>query len=101
MEKPEHHILVCASFRTTGDPKGVCHKKNAGNLLQYLQAELGDRGLDNVLVSSTGCLRMCVNGPVMAVYPEGYWCGEVDEEKIDAVLDAIQENRVPEELLLT
>jgi len=55
MEKPEHHIFVCMSFRGL-EPKGKCIKKNAPELLGYLESELADRGLDNVMVSSTGCI---------------------------------------------
>lgn len=33
MEKPEHHIFVCASFRADGDGKGVCKKKGSVDLL--------------------------------------------------------------------
>ncbi len=33
MESPKHHILVCASFRPNGDPKGKCHRKNAMEFL--------------------------------------------------------------------
>ena len=54
MEKPKHHVFVCGSFRVAGDPKGVCHKKDSGGLVQYLEAEVGDRGLDGVTVSSAG-----------------------------------------------
>ncbi len=88
MEKPEHHIFVCMSFRGL-EPKGKCIKKNAPELLGYLESELADRGLDNVMVSTTGCLKLCDNGPIVVVYPEGYWYQEVEgEEAIDAILDA-------------
>ena len=40
MEKPEKHIFVCASYRVTGAPQGVCHKKGSINLLQYLETEI-------------------------------------------------------------
>jgi len=95
MEKPEHHILVCASFRVAGEAKGACHRKEAVSLLQYLETEIIDRNLD-ARVSSTGCLKQCEHGPVMVVYPEGHWYGEVNEEKVDEVLDAIGEGRVAE-----
>lgn len=90
MEKPKHHILVCASFRVAGEAKGVCHRKESGSLLQYLQSELSDRDMDDVMVSSTGCLNLCEHGPVMVVYPEGCWYGEVNEAKIDAVLEGLE-----------
>ena len=69
MEKPDHHIFVCMSFRGL-EPKGKCIKKNAPDLLGYLESELADRGLENVMVSTTGCLKLCDNGPVVVVYPK-------------------------------
>ena len=94
MKKPEHHILVCGSFRAAGAPQGVCHKKNSLGLLQYLEQELADRGLTGVSVSSTGCLKACDNGPVMIVYPENWWYGRVESEAaVDAIIDALEEGR--------
>lgn len=90
MQKPNHHIFVCGSFRVAGEAKGACARKNSTVLIQYLESELSDRGLDDVLVSSTGCLNLCDHGPVMIVYPDGLWYGDVDEEKIDAVLDGLE-----------
>jgi len=90
MDKPGHHILVCASFRVAGEAKGVCNRKDSTSLLQYLESEIIDRDID-ALVSSTGCLKQCEKGPICVVYPEGNWYGEVDEEKIDAILDGIEE----------
>lgn len=98
MDKPRHHILVCASFRGT-EAKGVCHQKNAPALLPYLESEIADRGID-ALVSSTSCLKACDHGPVLVVYPGGDWYGKVGEETIDAVLDALEEGRTAEEHLL-
>jgi (2Fe-2S) ferredoxin len=100
MEKPKHHIFVCGSFRVTGDPKGICHRKDSGTLVQYLESEVSDRGLDGVMISSAGCLKLCEQGPVMVVYPEGHWYGAVDEAKADGILDALEEGRAAEELLL-
>ena len=44
------------------DPSGYRIKKNAGELLGYLEAELADRGMDNVMVSTTGCLKSSRGG---------------------------------------
>lgn len=99
MEKPQYHILACASFRAKGDPKGVCHKKNDG-LLQYIEGEILDRGLD-ALVSATGCLKQCDHGPVLVVYPLNHWYGRVEtEEAVDLVLDAIENGGTCQEHLL-
>ncbi|MBG0774841.1 MAG: (2Fe-2S) ferredoxin domain-containing protein [Desulfovibrionaceae bacterium] len=88
--KPTHQILVCQSFRAKGEPQGVCHKKTDG-LLQYMEEEVLDRGLD-VLITPTGCMKQCEQGPVMAVQPENWWFGGIDsEEAVDAVLDSIED----------
>ncbi len=100
MEKPEYHFFVCASFRVSGEPQGVCHKKGATDLMQYLENEIIDRGLDGA-VTSTGCLKVCDRGPAMVLYPQGYWFGELNEEKIDEILDGLEDGEVSEELMLT
>jgi (2Fe-2S) ferredoxin len=90
MNKPSHHVFVCASFRVAGESKGVCHRKESTQLLQYLENELADRGMDDVMVSSTGCMNRCEKGPLMVIYPEGWWYGEVNESKVDDILDALE-----------
>jgi (2Fe-2S) ferredoxin len=95
MTKPKHHIFVCASFRMNGTPQGVCAKGGSGQLMQYLEEELADRGMADVSVSSTGCLKVCDRGPALVVYPENWWFGRINsEEAIDAVIDSI-ENGAP------
>lgn len=101
MEKPKHHIFVCGSFRAMGEPQGICHRKDALSLLQYFQNELSDRGLDDVMVSSTGCLKACEKGPIVVVYPEGYWYGGVDEEGAERILDCLEYGHCASEYILS
>ena len=90
MTSPDYHFFICNSYRVTGEPQGVCTKQGARDLLSYLETELLDRGMDGI-VSSTGCLKVCTEGPVMVLYPHGKWFGEVNEEKLDSILDAIED----------
>ena len=100
MNKPQYHLLVCASFRANGEPQGVCHRKGSCDFLAYLDSEILDRGLD-ARVSSTGCVKQCEQGPIMIVYPQGHWYGSVDsEDTIDTILDALEEGEVAEKFLL-
>ncbi|MCK4797135.1 MAG: (2Fe-2S) ferredoxin domain-containing protein [Spirochaetes bacterium] len=99
MKKPKYHIFICNSFRLKGEPQGVCNKKGAPELLQYIEGEIIDRGID-ALVSSTGCLKQCEKGPVMVIYPNNYWYGEVNEEVIDEILDALEEDKSAEDHLI-
>ena len=89
MQKPDHHIFVCASFRGT-EAKGKCIKKDSMQLIPYLEEEISDRGI-SAMVSTTGCLKYCEEGPVMIVYPQGYWYKEVkSQEVVDDILDALE-----------
>ncbi len=88
--KPEMHFFICNSYRVAGEAKGACNAKEGGELLAYLETEILDRGLD-AQVSGCGCLKVCEKGPVMIVYPEGKWFAEVNEEKLDSILDAIED----------
>lgn len=99
MSRYEHHILVCNSFRAKGEPQGVCHRKGSMDLMQYLQSEISERGLD-CAISLTGCFNICEKGPAMVVYPEGHWYGQITEEKLDDILDALEEGKPAEEHLM-
>lgn len=97
MEKPKHHILVCASFRPSGEAKGKCHRKNSLDFLPYIENELIDRAMEGVIVSSTCCLKMCDQGPIMVIYPENIWYGNVEtEDTIDEILNALEDGKVAE-----
>ncbi len=99
MAKPKHHIFVCCSFRGM-EAKGKCIKKSSMELIPYIEEEITDRGLD-AMVSSTGCLKYCEEGPVMVIYPEGYWYGGIEsEESVDEILDALEAGKAAENRLL-
>ena len=101
MDKPKHHIFVCASFRAQGAPQGMCYKKESLNLIPYLESELSDRGMSDVAVSATACLNLCEKGPVLVVYPENFWYGEIDStDKVDEILDALEEGEACEDHII-
>lgn len=100
MKKPDYLILLCNSYRVAGDAQGACNKKGATDLLQYVSEEAADRGLD-VAVSTTACLNVCAQGPVMVVQPNNYWYGGVaSEEIIDEILDALEEGEAAEDYII-
>jgi len=100
MKKPTYHILVCNSFRMAGAPQGVCRTKGSGSLMQTLEEEILDRGLD-AIVSATGCLKVCDRGPVMVVYPQNWWYGHVDDDAIETIMDALANGECVEEMLIS
>ena len=57
-------------------------------------------GID-ALVTSTGCMKGCDHGPVMVIYPENLWYGNISsEEIIDEVLDALEDGGAAEKYLI-
>ena len=69
-------------------------------LINYLEETLADRGM-NAIVSSTGCLKLCEEGPILVVYPQGYWYRNVSGENvIDDILDALEEGKPAEAYLI-
>ena len=103
MKKPSYHLFVCNSFRINGEPKGTCNRKGGG-LLQYLEEEILDRGID-ALITSTGCMKECEKGPLLIVHSEipkvSGWYGKVDEGAIDIILDALENDEAAPEYLIS
>ncbi len=46
-----------------------------------------DPGQGSVLRTKADCLRICEQGCVAVVYPEGTWYAGLDKEKLDRVID--------------
>ena len=96
MKKPTFQILVCNSYRLTGAAQGTCNKKNAPQMIQYLSEGATDRGLD-VAVTSTGCLNLCAQGPIVVVQPQNVWYGGIEsEDMMDEILDALENDDIVE-----
>ncbi|MFY9152638.1 MAG: (2Fe-2S) ferredoxin domain-containing protein [Prolixibacteraceae bacterium] len=100
MKKPDYHILVCNSYRVAGDAKGFCNKNGAADFIQYITEECNDRGID-AAVSSTACLNVCSQGPVMVIQPNNLWYGAITTDRIDEILDALEEGNAVEEYLIS
>jgi (2Fe-2S) ferredoxin len=50
--------------------------------------EIEDNDLSgDVMVTNTGCFGICDKGPVVVIYPEGTWYGNVTEEDIEIIVE--------------
>ncbi len=77
-----HHVFVCQGPRCTALGAGML----ATHLQQKLKAHQSTRD-DRVLVAQSGCLYPCSLGPMMVVYPEGVWYGNLTTEAIDQIVE--------------
>jgi NADH-quinone oxidoreductase subunit F/NADP-reducing hydrogenase subunit HndC len=72
-------ILVCGG---TG-----CTSSGSKKVLKALEESLKKYGLDKeILVVRTGCFGLCSLGPIMIVYPEGYFYAQTNPEGVKRIV---------------
>ena len=82
MAKPKKHLLVCVQSRPPGHPRGSCGSRGCAAVYQKFMDVFQARGLWNdYLLTNTGCLGPCQQGPSVLVYPESVmYCGLTPED---------------------
>lgn len=89
MIKPKYHLLVCTSCRINGVQKGFCYGKDSVKLIQRFMDEIEDRDLSaEVMITNTGCFGICDKGPIVVVYPEGIWYGNVSPQDVEEIVES-------------
>lgn len=82
----EKHFFICADQTKAK----CCSKEESIRVWEYLKERLAKLNLgDNRVIFRTkaNCLRVCKQGPIMVIYPEGIWYHSVNEKIIDKIID--------------
>ncbi len=69
LNKIEKHIFLCCDQRK---PK-CCSLADGLASWDYLKKRLSELNLTHVFRTKANCLRVCVQGPIAVVYPDGVW----------------------------
>ncbi|MDG5760315.1 CbiX/SirB N-terminal domain-containing protein [Natronococcus sp. A-GB1] len=91
-DAPEKHVAVCTN-RT-------CADMGSSAVLERIRQEARDAEHCDVRITRSSCLGRCGDGPMVAVYPDGIWYGDVAAEDADRIVsDHLERGRLVSDLV--
>lgn len=99
LSKIQRHIFICADSSTS-----KCCASEAGIAAwTFLKRRISELGLEpQVYRTKANCLRVCQQGPIVVIYPDGIWYHSCDPDALERILtEHIIGGKPVEEFLLS
>jgi (2Fe-2S) ferredoxin len=81
IEKSKRHMILCGG-------SSCCQGSIGDEVWEYLKKRTRELGEEKIFISRSRaiCLRICQQGPVAVVYPEGIWYARLDVSNCERVI---------------
>ncbi|ELZ02094.1 CbiX/SirB N-terminal domain-containing protein [Natrialba aegyptia] len=91
-DAPGKHVAVCTN-RT-------CAEMGSPTVLERLRQTARDSDHCDARITRSSCLGRCGDGPMVAVYPDGIWYGDVDAADADRIVSShLERDRIVSDLV--
>lgn len=113
LEKIKQQFIKEINFRKLGDTSGVeykydvmvcggtgCRSCKSKKVQDALEETVKAKGLENLVkVHGVGCFGLCVNGPIVLIYPNDALYEKVAVEDVEEIVSSLAEGKLVERLL--
>ncbi len=83
------HVFVCTNDRER--ERKSCADENSVLIKSKLKEIVNQRGWKGkIRISTSGCMGVCVNGPIVMIYPQKIMFTEVFPDGIDEIVSTIE-----------